>query len=126
MKAIDLTNNIPASLAGFFQNINTEAEPFMNAGEAAPLIDQMIARGDVTVVRSPLDNRVLGHVVILGEWALFVVSELIPAGSALRITRDFRIRACRKSVRQFTTLLVRWGQECPLYVGNDFRFRNLG
>jgi hypothetical protein len=125
MKATALTTMSPADLAGFFRSVNTNSEPLMNAGEAAPFIDQMIARGDVTVVRSPLDNRTLGHVVVLGEWALFVTSELVAAGSGLRISADFRIRACRKSVRRFTALLVRWGQERPIYAGTDFTFRNL-
>ena len=125
MKATVLTTLIPADLAGFFRSVNTNSEPLMNAGEAAPFIDQMIARGDVTVVRSPLDNRTLGHVVVLGEWALFVTSELVPAGSRLRFCGDSRIRACRKSVRRFDALLARWGQECPIYAGSDFTFRNL-
>ena len=63
--------------------------------------------------------------MVLGEWALLVTSELMPAGSGLRISGDSRIRAYRKSVRRFTAVLARWGQERPIYAGTDFTFRNL-
>ena len=126
MKAIPLSTDQTASLESFFRNLNLDAESLLNATEAAPILKQVLAKGAVTIVRSPLDNRKLGHVVTFGDWAVFVASELIPAGVGLRITGDLQIQAYRKSIRQFTALLIRKGQERPTYSGDDFRFRNFG
>jgi len=126
MKANTPSTDNAASLESFFRNINLDAEPLLNAKEASPILNQVIAKGAVTVVRSPLDNRKLGHAVTFGEWTLFIASELVPAGVGLRVTDDLRIQAYRKSIRQFTAVLIRRGQERPTYSGDDFRFRNLG
>ncbi len=125
MKANTQSTDSPTSLESFFRNINLESEPLLNATEASPILNQVITKGSVTVVRSPLDNRKLGHVVTFGEWAVFVASELVPAGVGIRLTNDLRIQAYRKSIRQFTAVLIRRGQERPTYSGDDFRFRNL-
>jgi hypothetical protein len=125
MKANTPSTDNTGSLESFFRNINLDAEPMLNATEASPILKQVIAKGSVTVVRSPLDNRKLGHVVIFGEWSVFVASELVPTGVGLRVTDDLRIQAYRKSMRQFTTVLIRRGQERPTYSGGDFRFCNL-
>ncbi len=126
MKANTPSTGHATCLESFFRNINLDAEPLLNAAEAAPILNQVVAKGEVTVIRSPLDQRKLGHVVTLGDWAVFVASELIPAGVGLRVTGDLRIQAFRKSIRQFTAVLIRKGQERPTYSGDDFRFRNLG
>ena len=126
MKANTPSTDNAASLESFFRNINLDAEPLLNAKEASPILNQVIAKGAVTAVRSPLDNRKLGHAVTFGEWTLFIASELVPAGVGLRVTDDLRIQAYRKSIRQFTAVLIRRGQERPTYSGDDFRFRNLG
>jgi hypothetical protein len=125
MKAIPPSTDQTASLESFFRNLNLDAEPLLNATEAAPILKQVLAKGEVTVIRSPLDHRKLGHVVTLGDWAVFVASELIPAGMGLRITGDLQIQAYRKSIRQFTAVLIRKGQERPTYSGDDFRFSRL-
>ena len=114
-----------ASIADFYRHTNLDAEPILNAGEAAPIIRQVLAKGDVTAVTSPLCGRTIGHVVSLGDWALFVASKLVPDGVSFRVTDDFRIRLVRKSTRQFAAVLIRRGQDRPSYAGNDFRFRGL-
>jgi hypothetical protein len=126
MKAIPPSTDQSTSLESFLRNLNLDAESLLNATEAAPILKQVLAKGAVTIVRSPLDDRKLGHVVTLGDWAVFVASELVPAGVGLRITGDLQIQAYRKSIRQFTAVLIRKGQERPTYSGDDFRFRNLG
>lgn len=113
------------SIKDFCRHINLDAEPLLNAQEAAPIINQVLAKGDVTAVTSPLCGRTIGHVVSLGEWALFVASKLVPDGVSFRVTDDFRIRLVRKSTRQFAAVLIRRGHDRPSYAGNDFRFRNL-
>jgi len=113
------------SLKDFYRHINLDAEPILNAREAAPIINQVLAKGDVTAVTSPLCGRTIGHVVALGDWALFVASKLVPDGVSFRVTDDFRIRLVRKSTRQFAAVLIRRGQDRPSYAGDDFRFRNL-
>jgi 4'-phosphopantetheinyl transferase EntD len=122
MKAIPPSTDQTASLESFFRNINLDAEPLLNATEAAPILKQVLAKGEVTIVRSPLDNRKLGHVVTFADWAVFVASEFVPAGVGLRVTEDLHIQAYRKSIRQFTAVLIRKGQERPTYSGDDFRF----
>jgi len=126
MKANILSLDNAASLESFFRSINLDAEPMLNATEASPILKQVIAKGSATVVRSPLENRKLGHVVTFGDWAVFVASELVPVGMELRITDDLRIQAYRKSMRKFTTVLIRRGQERPTYSGDDFRFCKIG
>lgn len=113
------------SLKDFYRHINLDAEPLLNAQEAAPIINQVLAKGKVTAVTSPLCGRIVGHVVSLGDWALFVASKLVPDGVSFRVTDDFRIRLVRKSTRQFAAVLIRRGQDRPSYAGDDFRFRNL-
>ena len=125
MKAIPPSTDQTASLESFFRNLNLDAEPLLNAAEAAPILKQVLANGAVTIVRSPLDNRKLGHVVTFGHWAVFVASELVPAGVGLRVTEDLHIQAYCKSIRQFTAVLIRKGQERPTYSGDDFRFSRL-
>jgi hypothetical protein len=126
MKELPPSTDPTASLESFFRNLNLDAEPLLNATEAAPILKQVLAKGAATIVRSPLDNRKLGHVVTFGDWAVFVASELFPAGVGLRVTEDLHIQAYRKSIRQFTAVLIRKGQERPTYSGDDFRFRNFG
>ena len=125
MKELPPSTDPTASLESFFRNLNLDAEPLLNATEAAPILKQVLAKGAVTIVRSPLDHRKLGHVVTFGDWAVFVASELVPAGVGLRITEDLHIQAYRKSIRQFTAVLIRKGQDCPTYSGDDFRFSHL-
>ena len=126
MKATTPSTTSLTDLGAFFRNIDTDAEPLMKAADAAPLIDQILTRGTAEVVTSPLDGRRIGHVITLGNWTLFLASSLIPAGVSFNITRDLRITCHQKSIRQFTAVLVREGQDRPAYAGTDFTFRNLG
>jgi hypothetical protein len=125
MKATTPSTTSLTDLGTFFRNIDTDAEPLMKAVDAAPLIDQILTRGTAEVVTSPLDGRRIGHVITLGHWTLFLASSLIPVGMSLNITKDLRITCHQKSIRQFTAVLVREGQDRPAYAGTDFTFRNL-
>jgi hypothetical protein len=125
MKATTPSPTSLANLGTFLRNIDTDSEPLMKATEAAPLIDQILTRGTAEVVTSPLDGRRIGHVITLGNWTLFLASSLIPAGSTICLTSDLRITVRAKSIRQFTAVLIRNGQDRPAYAGTDFTFRNL-
>ena len=125
MKATTPSTTSLADLGTFLRTIDTDAVPLMKAAEAAPLIDQILTRGTAEVVTSPLDGRRIGHVITLGNWTLFLASSLIPVGMSLNITKDLRITCHQKSIRQFTAVLVREGQDRPAYAGTDFTFRNL-
>ena len=107
------------------RTLNLDLAPTMGARDVQHIIDQMLAKGEKHAVHNGLTGEKVGTYFTLGSYTLLIAPSRIPDGFGFRITGDFKISVVNKTRKLFPTVLVRDGQEAPVYAGNDFKFRGI-